>query len=216
MENSRFDSYLTQDEKILIEGLTSPFRIQAFLDTLIYPSESFNRSPLRVLRERRGHCLDGGMLAAILIRRLGYPPLLVDMLPEANLDDDHILVVYRIAGCWGAVAKSNYVGLRYREPIYRSLRELVMSYFEVFFNVDGLRTMRSYTRPINLKQFDLLDWEVEDTAADRIEQHLKVTKSIPLLTPEQAAALTILDPVSQKAGLMIANPEGLYKPARSG
>jgi hypothetical protein len=150
------------------------------------------------------------------MRRLGYPPLLVDILPEANLDDDHILVVYRIAGCWGAVAKSNYVGLRYREPVYRSLRELVMSYFEVFFNVDGLRTMRSYTRPINLKQFDLLDWEVEDTAADRIEQHLKNTKSIPLLTTEQAAALTVVDPVSQKAGLLIANPEGLYKPAKSG
>lgn len=216
MENSRFDSYLTHDEQALLEGLVSPIKIQAFLDTLTYPSESFNRSPLRVLHDRRAHCLDGGLLAAMLMRRLGYPPLLVDILPEANLDDDHILVVYRICGFWGAVAKSNYVGLRYREPVYRSLRELVMSYFDVFFNVDGLRTLRGYTRPLNLKKFDALDWEVEDSAADQIEQHLKVTKSIPLLTPEQAAALTILDPVSQKAGLMIANPQGLYKPARSG
>jgi hypothetical protein len=215
MENSRFDSYLTHDEQILIEKLDSPFRIQAFLDTLTYPSESFNRSPLRVMRDRRAHCLDGGLLAAMLMRRLGYPPLLVDILPEANLDDDHVLVVYRIAGCWGAVAKSNYVGLRYREPVYRSLRELVMSYFDVFFNVDGLRTLRSYTRPINLKKFDSLDWEVEDSAADRIEQYLKYSKSKPLLTAEQVAALTILDPVSQKAGLLIANPDGLYKPSKS-
>jgi hypothetical protein len=216
LENSRFDSYLSHDEQILIGKITSPFRIQAFLDTLAYPSESFNRSPLRVMHDRQAHCLDGGLLAAMLMRRLGYPPLLVDILPEANLDDDHILVVYRIAGCWGAVAKSNYVGLRYREPVYRSLRELVMSYFEVFFNVDGLRTLRGYTRPINLKQFDPLGWEIEDSAADRIEQHLKYTQVIPLLTPEQAAALTIVDPVSQKAGLLMANPDGLFKPARSG
>jgi hypothetical protein len=216
MEDSRFDSSLTHAEQVLMEGLDSPFRIQGFLDTLTYPSESFNRSPLRVLRDCRAHCLDGGLLAAMLMRRLGYPPLVVDILPEPDLDDDHILVVYQINGCWGAVAKSNYVGLRYREPVYRSLRELVMSYFDVFFNVDGVRTLRSYTRPINLKKFDGLDWEVNDFAADRIEQYLKCLKPTHLLTAEQVAALTVLDPISQKAGLLMANPEGLFKLSNSG
>ena len=211
---ARLESYLTQEETRLISGLTSPVKIQEFLDTTLYAPEERNRSPLQVLRERQAHCLDGGMFAAAALQRLGHPPLLIDLLPESGTDDDHILALFRVGGFWGAVAKSNYVGLRYREPIHRSLRELVMTYFEVFFNVDGLRTLRGYTRPINLKRFERYDWEVQEAGANAVESYLKTLTVTPLLSADQVEALERVDPASYKAGMLVANPAGLYKPKK--
>ena len=114
--------------------MTTPRKIQDFLDTVAYEPEYFNRSPLRVLRERRGHCLDGAIFAAAALRRLGHPPLVLDLIPEPLMDDDHVLAVFRKNDAFGAVAKSNFTGLRYREPVFRTLRELIMSYFEDYFN----------------------------------------------------------------------------------
>ena len=141
-----FNSLLTPDERTLLDGLTTPFRIQQFLDTVQYPSDDRNRSVLNVLRERKAHCLDGGLFGAAALRWLGYPALIVDLLPEPNTDDDHILAIYRVDGHWGAVAKSNFVGLKFREPIHRNLRELVLSYFNDYFNTEGQKTLRGYTR----------------------------------------------------------------------
>src|SRR5439155_793750 len=93
-------------------------------------------------RERVAHCYDGALFAAAALRRLGHPPLLVNMYAER--DDEHLLAVFKQAGHWGAVAKSNFVGLRYRDPIYRTLRELVMSSFQDYFNVQGDKTLRGY------------------------------------------------------------------------
>jgi hypothetical protein len=211
---AKLESYLTPEESILISGLTSPVKIQEFLDTTLYAPEERNRSCLQVLRERQAHCLDGGMFAAAMLKRLAYPPLLIDLLPERGMDDDHILALFRVDGCWGAVAKSNYVGLRYREPVHRSLRELVMTYFEVFFNVDGLRTLRGYTRPINLERFDRYDWEAQEAGAYAVEKYLKTLRVTPLLSPTQATGLERLDPASYKAGMLVANPDGLYKPKK--
>ncbi len=112
-------------------GLDSPAAIQAFLDGLPYSADPFYRCPASVLRDGKAHCFDGALFAAAALRRLGFPPAIVDMLPER--DDDHILAIYKVDGHWGAIAKSNFVGLRFREAVYASLRELVMSYFEVFW-----------------------------------------------------------------------------------
>ncbi len=169
---------------------------------------------MQVLRERQAHCLDGGIFAVAALQRLGHQPLLIDLLPEPGTDDDHILALFRVGGFWGAVAKSNYVGLRYREPIHRSLRELVMTYFEVFFNVDGLRTLRGYTRPINLKRFERYDWEVQEAGANAVENYLKTLTVTPLLSADQVEALERVDPASYKAGMLVANPAGLYKPKK--
>ena len=142
---SPFKVRLTSEQRGAWQSLTSPANIQAFLDTIPYSAEDANRSPLRVLQERQAHCLDGGLFAAAALRQLGHPPLIVDLLPDPGTDDDHVLAIFRRNGCFGAVAKSNFAGLRYREPVYRSLRNLVMSYFEVYFNVRGEKTLRSYT-----------------------------------------------------------------------
>ena len=204
--------YLTSEQRHELESLRTPALIQAYLDDTPYSPENANRSPLRVMQDRLAHCLDGGLFAAMALRRLGFPPLIIDLLPEPGRDDDHVLAVFKVDGCYGSVAKSNYVGLRYREPVFRGLRELVMSYFEVFFNTENEKTLRAYTRPINLKAYDRMDWLWNDAAADAVEKHLKILQTISVLSPQQAARLEKVDPLSHKAGLLVANPAGLYKP----
>ena len=179
---SPFKVRLTSEQRGVWQSLTSPVSIQAFLDSIPYSAEDANRSPLRVLQERQAHCLDGGLFAAAALRQLGYPPLIVDLLPDPGADDDHVLAIFRRNGCYGAVAKSNFVGLRYREPIYRSLRNLVMSYFEVYFNVRGEKTLRSYTVPLDLATYDPMEWLANDAAADAIEKRLPQLRRTNLLT----------------------------------
>jgi hypothetical protein len=205
---------LTSQEVGLLKSLDSPAKIQAFLDATPYSPEERNRCPLNVIRDHQAHCLDGGMFAAAALRRIGFAPLLVDLFPEPGLDDDHILAIFKVEGCWGVVAKSNYIGLRYREPVYRSLRELVMSYFDVFYNIDGERTLRSYTRPVNLARFDHLGWEWSDAGADYIEKHLKGLTGRPVISQVQVDRLTRLDDDAYRAGMLVANPAGLYKPKK--
>jgi hypothetical protein len=207
-----FDQVLTESEHQFISTLTTPAKIQTFLDELPYSTEHFYRCPLRVLRERVAHCFDGALFAAATLRRLGYPPLITDMLPNER-DDDHMLALYKRYGHWGAIAKSNFVGLRFREPIYRTLRELVMSYFEQFYNVERAKTLRSYTLPLNLKALDSLDWMTKDNFLEHIAQKLDRIRRVPVLTEPMISALSLVDERSYQAGLMGANEAGLYKPA---
>src|SRR5213080_3799791 len=121
-------------EMKVLRRLTTPSKIQRFLDDIAYnlePRGATCYSPRLVLRHGMAHCMEGALIGAAALRLLGYPPLLVDL--EAVRDTDHVLAVYRIDGLWGAVAKSDYSGLRFREPIYRSIRELAVTYFEHYY-----------------------------------------------------------------------------------
>jgi hypothetical protein len=206
-----FESRLSKEQRAVWAGLSTPSLIQAFLDAIPYSPEDANRSPLRVLQDRQAHCLDGGLFAAAALRRLGHPPLIVDLLPEPGADDDHVLAIYRRNGCFGAVAKSNFAGLRFREPVYRNLRDLVMSYFEVYFNVRGEKTLRSYTVPLDLSVYDAQSWLIDDDAADAIEKRLPQLRRTALLTPAMIAELSPVDRRSYEAGMVGTNPDGLYK-----
>ncbi len=139
-----------------LRALKTPARIQRFIDELPYQYANTAWSPQRALRERKGHCLEGALLAAAALRVNGYPPLLMDL--EAVHDDDHVLAIYREGGLWGSIAKSNFAGLRFRAPIYRTLRELALSYFEHYYNLRGERTLRTYSRPVNLERLDSQHW----------------------------------------------------------
>jgi hypothetical protein len=152
------------------------------------------------------------LFAAAILRRLGHPPLIVEMLPN-DRDDDHLLALYKLNGHWAAVAKSNFVGLRFREPIYRTLRELVMSYFEQFYNVEREKTLRSYTLPLNLKAFDKWNWMTSDEHLERIARNLDRIRKVPVLTEPMISTLSLVDERSYRAGLLEANERGLYKPA---
>ncbi len=210
-----FDRVLTESEHQVISTLTTPAKIQTFLDELPYSTEHIYRCPLRVLRERVAHCFDGALFAAATLRRLGYPPLIMDMLPNSR-DDDHMLAVYKRNGHWGALAKSNFVGLRFREPIYRTLRELVMSYFEQFYNVEREKTLRSYTLPLNLMAFDKRNWMVCDDPIELIARRLNRIRKIRVLTASMVSNLSLVDERSYRAGLMGANEDGLYRLMRKG
>jgi hypothetical protein len=166
-----------------------------------------------VLRERIAHCLDGALFAAAALRRLGYPPLIVDLLPR-DRDDDHVLALYKQDGHWGAVAKSNFVGLRFREPVYRTLRELVMSYFEQYYNVEREKTLWGYSMPLNLKAFDKLNWMGSDEPLGAIVQRLAKMRRVPVLTETMIAGLSLVDERSYQSGLLGVNEAGLYKPSR--
>ncbi len=207
---TNFDFRLTPSERKLLDGLDSPIKIQSFLNSLPYSADEFYRCPLRVLREHKAHCFDGALFAAMALRRIGHPPLILELIPNAR-DDDHILALFKRHGHWGAVAQSNFTGLRYREPVYRSLRELVMSYFEDFFNAAGEKTLVGYRTPINLKVFDHLDWMFSDAGLDALADGMDRYRIFPLITPEMAAGLSMVDERSLRAGLMGSNPDGLFK-----
>jgi hypothetical protein len=203
---------LNQEQRAIFEGLNTPAQIQAYLDRTPYSTEDSDRSPLSVMRDGVAHCLDGGLFAAAALRRLGYLPLLVDLLPEPGTDDDHLLAIYRRQGCFGAVAKSNFAGIRGRAPVYRSLRELAMSYFEFYFNSNGQRTLRAYSVPLNLARLDRLNWLWDDAGAAEVEKRLYGLRAIPLLTPPLAVELTPVDRLTYEAGSLGVNWAGVYHP----
>ena len=174
---------LDAKEMRVLKSLKTAERIQRFLDTEIAYNKEPNgdtiRSPRRVLRDEVAHCFEGALLGAAALRVQGYPPLLLDL--EAERDDDHVLAIFKQRGHWGAIAKSNYSGLRFREPVYRSLRELVMSYFEHYFNLAREKTLRNYSRPVNLTRFDRIGWMTAEEDLWVISEHLEKIPHVALL-----------------------------------
>ncbi len=169
--NPMFTNDLNRAERRTVARLTSPARIQTYLDELAYnPGDDRYRCPLTVVREGLAHCFEAAVFGAAALRQIGYRPLIVNLFPEPGTDDEHLLAIYGERCAWGAVAKSNYAGLRYREPIHRSLRELVVSYFEQYYNLAKDKTLRSYSRPLNLASFDRYDWLAQDDTMTLIEE----------------------------------------------
>jgi hypothetical protein len=195
----------------LMKPLDSPVRIQGFLDSIPYNTTKRTLSPLLVVKERMAHCMDGGMFAAAALRRLGYPPLIVDL--SAENDDDHIIAVFRVGKCWGAIAKSNTTVLRFREPVYRTLRELAMSYFDMYYNLNGQKTLRNYSRTIDLSRFDDSEWETTDEDLEYIGDYTYTVRHYPLITTAQAGKLSDVPKYLYDAGFSGADIDGLYKPA---
>jgi hypothetical protein len=200
----------TSAERRLFASLTTPRRIQDFLDTIAYSAESRYRSPRTVIRDRKGHCFDGAVFAAAALREIGHPPVIVDM--QAVRDDDHVIAIFRANGRYGAVAKSNFSGLRFREPVYRSIRELVMSYYDPFYNLNRERSLRQFARPLNLKVYDRLHWTTDDATMEVIGQRLCDLPVTKLLTPAMVRSLTRVDKRTYDAGMLGVNLKGVYKP----
>jgi hypothetical protein len=182
-----------------LRALKTPARIQKFVDALTYQYADTAGSPRRVLRERKGHCLEGALLAATALRVNGHPPLLMDL--EAVRDDDHVVALYRERGLWGGIAKSNYAGLRFRAPIYRSLRELALSYFENYYNLRGERTLRAYAGPVNLERLDSRHWMTAEDDVWCVPELLIQARHYALVPNPVARTLPRLDRRSFEAGL---------------
>lgn len=183
-----------------LRALRTPYGVQRFLDAMPYHLATTAWSPRRVLRERTAHCLEAAIFGAAGLRVLGFPPLLLDL--EAEHDTDHVIAIFRVNGLWGAVAKSNYSFLEYREPIHRTLRELTLSYFPAYFNLRRERTLRTFSRPVDLRRFDRRGWMTSEESVWYIPEHLLTISHTPLFTRSVARRLVRLDDRSWKAGLV--------------
>jgi hypothetical protein len=182
-----------------LRALKTPAQIQRFVDDLTYQYADTAGSPQRVLRERKGHCLEGALLAAAALRVNGHPPLLMDL--EAVRDDDHVVAVYREHGLWGGIAKSNFAGLRFRSPVYRTLRELALSYFDHYYNLRGERTLRAYAGPVHLARLDGEHWMTAEEEVWCVPELLIAARHHPLFPDKVARALPRLDKRSYEAGM---------------
>ena len=201
------DFDFTPRELRTLRALNTPTKVQRYLDELAYNHERGGatcRSPRRVLRDRTAQCAEGALFAAAAFRVNGRTPLIVDL--EAVRDDDHLLAVYRDRGHWGAVGKSKFAGLRYRAPVYRTVRELVLSYFEDYYNYAGERTLRRYSRATSLIRFDRLGWMTSEADLWPVIDHFVGLPHVQLVPPAIAKRLPRKDHRSMAAGLHGAPP----------
>jgi hypothetical protein len=189
----------TPAEMRRLRALKTPHLVQKFLEDAPYHHGTTAWSPRLVLRENTAHCLEGAIFAAAALRVNGFKPLLWDL--EGIRDSDHVLAIYKHDNHWGAIAKSNFAGLRFREPVYRSLRELAMSYFDNYYNLLGERTLRAFSRPVDLSRFDRLHWMTSERSVWFIAEHLCHIPHTPLITKLQEKRLTRLDKRAHAAGL---------------
>ncbi|HVN48753.1 MAG TPA: hypothetical protein VMU30_08030 [Bacteroidota bacterium] len=206
-----FKSIYTRSEQKIFNELTTPHAIQEFLDNIEYSDESRYRCPRNVLRDGKAHCYDGAIFASAVLQYHGIMPMIVEILPDDN-DDDHIIALFHRGTYWGAIGKSNFAGLRYREPVYKTLRELMMTYFESYYNIKQQRTMIGYTSPLILNRFNHLHWQTDDAAMDVIGTALDEVRKYFVLTSQQKKQLTPVHKHFAEAGMYGTKPSGLYQP----
>jgi hypothetical protein len=203
---------LNAQELKILRSLSTPGKVQDFLYTIPYnfePKGDTCFSPRVVLRENRAHCMEGAMLAALAFRVHGRPPLVVD-LEGAPHDCDHVIAVFQEGKKWGAVSSTNHSVLRFRDPVYASLRELVMSYFHEYTDHGGHKTLRAYSRPVDLSRFDAQQWMTSEDPVWCVPEYLAEMKHVKIVTPREVRALRVQEPIELAAGEMVQ-----WKPPRS-
>lgn len=193
---------LTPKERALFRQLSTPAKIQDFLNKIPAHRRDTCFSPRTVLKRRRAHCMEGAMLAAAALRFHGFPPLVLDLTSSAH-DLDHVVAIFKEGGKWGAVSKTNHAVLRYREPVYRDIRELAMSYFHEYTDNSGRKTLRSFSAPVDLSRFDARGWMTSEKPVWYIPEYLAKVRHTEILTRSQAARLRRADPIERKVGRIL-------------
>lgn len=193
---------LEEKEFQILKSLDNPKKIQDFLNKIPINFEEKGdtcMSPRMVLKKWKAHCIEGAMVAALALRIHGKKPLVVDM-TASKKDFDHVICVFKENGKWGAVSKTNHAVLRYREPVYKDIRELVMSFFHEYFDDNGTKTLRSYSAPVNLERFDKLNWICSEEDVWFVSDYMAEVKHFPILTRSQISKLRKADPIEIEAG----------------
>jgi hypothetical protein len=181
----RLHDALSPRERRLFARLDTPQKIQTFLDRLPV-NFSLNgdtaMSPRRVLEARMAHCAEAAVFAAAALAYHGRPPLLMDIraLPR---DQDHIVTLFRERGLWGAISKTNHAVLRWRDPIYRSVRELAMSFAHEYCLPGGKKSMLSYSKPFSLARYTPKSWVVAPEDLDQLLVDLDTSPHLPVAPP---------------------------------
>jgi hypothetical protein len=195
---------LDRAEFAALRRLRTPEKIQEFLYGLRQNFETQGEtcnSVRTVLRLRRAHCIEGAMLAACALWIHGEPPLLLDL--QAVRDFDHVVALFRRRGCWGAISKTNGIALRWRDPVYRSLRELAMSYLHEYYNKRDHKTLRTYSLPYDLRRMKPAEWVTTEDGAWDLVDNLEATRHFPLMTPAQVRSLIRRDPFEREVGVLL-------------
>jgi hypothetical protein len=200
----------TAEEIKFLKTLSDPDKIQGFLDSIDYNPVYECKSPRWVIKKRSAHCFEGALFAAAAMQYIGYKPLIVDM--KAFNDDDHVIAVFQENGHWGAIAKSNFTSLRFREPVYRSIRELIMSYFDFFFNTAGDKSLRSYSPPLDLTRYEQRNWTTTDEDLEFIGDKLELMRHYPVIDKQMIKNLKKASDIMLRAGMLGSNEAGLFKP----
>lgn len=198
-------SHLTKEEIEILGKLNTPKKIQDFLNSMKINFEEHGdtcKSPRQVLKEKQCHCIEGAILAAMILRFHGKKPFVVD-LTASSKDFDHVITVFEVNGKWGALSKTNHAVLRYREPVYSSVRELVMSFFHEYFTDDGKKTLRSYSLPVDLSRFDGFGWMHAFDEVWYIPDYLVKVKHFPIINRSQISGLRNADEIEIQAGKII-------------
>ena len=211
-KSAGYNINLTREEKMFFDKLKTPFEIQLFLNSIKYNPDYITRSPRLVLHKKMANCFEGALFAAAVLRMLGHKPLIVDLM--AYNDDDHVIAIFKQNNLYGAVAKSNTTTLRFREPVYRSIRELVMSYFDFYFNTLGDKSLRSYSNPVNLARFDKYNWMTTEDDLEFIGDYLFAIKHNKILDAKSIRSLCPADKEVLDICFIGSVPEGLFKPKK--
>ena len=199
----------TPSERRFLRSLNRPWKIQDYLDKLDYNSSDDAASPRHVMLCQDAHCLEGGLLAAAALETLGEKPLMVSL--QAEDDDHHVITVYKGPRGWGSISKSNTTLLRGRDPIYSSIRELVMSYFEFYFNTKGKKSLYAYSNPIDLNRFNNWEWRTTDENLIELGRSFNEITHYELLELKELKNLPKVNQVLMEACFLGADLDGLYK-----
>ena len=200
----RNDLALSGTEFSTLARLRVPESIQRFLDAVAINDEIGGETILsvrQVLAQRRAHCIEGAFVAACALWIHGEPPLLLDL--QAVHDFDHVVALFRRNGRWGAISKTNGIGLRWRDPVYKSVRELAMSWLHEYYNKRDHKTLRTYSVPYDLRRMKPADWVTgEDGAWDLVDE-LEAARHYDLMTRAQARSLVRRDPFEREVGNLL-------------
>jgi hypothetical protein len=196
-------------ERRFLRSLNTADKIQAHVNSLIYNPTDHASSPRWVMITGEGHCLEGGLLAAAALEIHGHKPLMVDLIAED--DDHHVLTVYKTATGWGSISKSNTTLLSGRRPYYSSIRELVMSYFDFYFNMKGKLSLYGFSNPINLNIYNKWDWRTTDNDLMEMGMSFSDRAHFQIISPSKIKKLSRVDKKLQDACFLGADPSGLYK-----
>lgn len=197
------DYSYNKEEIRILKKLNSPLKIQDFLNTLRVNFETKGEtcmSPRRVLETKTAHCMEGAMFAAAALEFHGQKPLVMDLRSIKPGDDDHVVCVFKQFGCFGAISKTNHAVLRYREPIYKTIRELALSYFHEYFLDSGRKTLREFSEPFDLNYFNNISWRTSEEELFDIPHHLDTVKHHAFLNIKQIRNLRKADGIEIKAG----------------
>lgn len=196
-------NFYNKNEKFLFQKLNTPQKIQDYLNKLKFNFEKNGEtcySPRFVIKHKTAHCMEGAMLAAAVLEFHGYKPLVMDLRSLKPDDDDHVVAVFKKFKCFGAISKTNHGVLRYREPIYKTVRELALSYFHEYFLNNGQKTLREYSDLFDLRFFDHINWRVCENNLFEVPERLDKIKHYKILSALQIKNLRRADSIEIKTG----------------